>query len=63
MLTNKISSLTKNYEKAISIRCKKYYKKLEFTKKIVDSLYTLIAGVVGENAVVNKIKELSGNYY
>lgn len=62
-LTNKISNLKKNYEKILSTRCIESYKKLDFIKEIVDGLYTLIAGAVGENAVVNELQKLPDNYY
>ena len=63
ILTNKKSDLAKNYEKVISARCMKSYKELDFTKEVVDGLYTLIAGAIGENSVVNELQKLSDNYY
>jgi len=62
-LTNKKSTLEKNYEKVISTRCMESYKKLDFTKEVVDGLYTLIAGAIGENSVVNELQKLPDNYY
>ena len=62
-LTNKKSNLEKNYEKVISTRCMESYKKLDFTKEVVDGLYTLIAGAVGENSAVNELKKLPDDYY
>ena len=62
-LTNKKSTLEKNYEKVISTKCLESYKKLDFTKEVVDGLYTLIAGAVGENSVVNELQKLPDNYY
>jgi hypothetical protein len=45
-LNNKKSDLEKNYEKVLSTRCMESNKKLDFTKEVVDGLYTIIAGVI-----------------
>jgi len=63
ILTNKKSTLEKKFEKIISKRCTKSYKELDFTKEVVDGLYTLIAGAVGENSTVNELQKLSDSYY
>ncbi len=63
LLNNKKSNLSKNYKNVISIRCKKSYKELDFTKEVIGGLYTLIAGAIGENSVVNELQKLSDNYY
>jgi len=52
-----------NRERLISARCEASYKELDSTKKVVDGLYTLIAGAIGENAVVNEFQKLSDSYY
>ncbi len=62
-LTNKKSNLEKNYEKVISTRCMESNRKLNFTKEIVDGLYTLIAGAVGENLTVKELEKLSDDYF
>ena len=62
-LTNKKLKLVNNYENVLSIRCKESYKNLDFTKEVVDGLYTLIAGVVGENLTVKELEKLSDDYY
>jgi hypothetical protein len=62
-LTNKKSNLEKNYDKVLSTRCKESYKNLDFTKEVVDGLYTLIAGAVGENLTVKELEKLSNDYY
>lgn len=62
-LSHKKSNLDKNYEKVISTRSKESYKNLDFTKEVLDGLYTLIAGAVGENLVVNELQKLPDNYY
>lgn len=63
ILTYKKSTLENNYENIISKRCAKSYKELDFTKEVIDGLYTLIAGAIGENLVVNELQKLSDNYY
>ncbi len=63
ILLNKKSSLENNFEKIISKRCAKSHKELDFTKEVVDGLYTLIAGAIGENSVVNELQKLSDNHY
>ncbi len=62
-LTNKKSKLEKNYENVLSVRCNESYKFLDFTKEVVDGLYTIIAGAVGENLTVKELEKLSDNYY
>jgi len=60
---NKLNDYRENKENIISTRCTESYKELDSTKKVVDGLYTLIAGAIGENAVVNELQKLSDNYY
>jgi len=60
---NKLTDHTKNKEKIISVRCKESYKEMVSTKEVVDDLYTLIAGAIGENSVVNELQKLPDNYY
>ena len=62
-LNNKKSNLQKNYEKVLSTRCMESIKELDFTKELVDGLYTLIAGAVGENSTVKELEKLSNDYY
>lgn len=63
ILTGKKSNLIKHFEKIITTRCAKSYKELDYTKEVVDGLYTLIAGAIGENLVAKELKKLSDNYY
>jgi hypothetical protein len=63
ILVNKKSSLETNLEKIISKRCTESYKELDYTKELIDELYTLIAGAIGENSVVNELQTLPDNYY
>jgi len=60
---NKLNDYTENKENIISARCAESYKELNSTKEVVDGLYTLIAGAIGENSVVNVLQKLSDNYY
>lgn len=60
---NKLDDYRENKKNIISTRCAESYKELDSTKKVVDGLYTLIAGAIGENSVVNELQKLSGNYY
>jgi len=62
-LKRKCTYLTSNCNLIVSERIAKKKKELEFTRNLVDSLYPLIAGAVGENQVVKEIQKLSDNYY
>jgi hypothetical protein len=62
-LKGKLDGYTENKEKIISARCAKSYKELDSTKEVVEGLYTLIAGAIGENLVVNELQKLPDNYY
>ncbi|MFW9879882.1 MAG: nuclease-related domain-containing protein, partial [Candidatus Thorarchaeota archaeon] len=59
----KLDDYRKNKENIISTRCAESYKELDYTKEVVDGLYALIAGAIGENSVVNELQKLSDNYY
>lgn len=43
-------------------RSSERYKDLAYTKEVLEELYTLIAGAVGENSVVKELQELSDKY-
>jgi nuclease-like protein len=60
---NKLEDYTKNKEKIISERCKQPYEEMASTKEIIEGLYTLIAGAIGENLVVKELQRLSDNYF
>lgn len=62
-LSRKKSKLENNYENILSARCAESNKKLDFTKEVVDGLYTIIAGAVGENSTVKELEKLSNDYY
>jgi hypothetical protein len=59
---NKLDKYIENKEQIISKRCMQSYKELDYTKEVVDSLYTLIAGAIGENSVVKELQKLPDNY-
>ena len=61
--STKLEQYSNNKELIIADRCKKSYKELESTKEVIDGLYTLIAGAIGENSVVKEIQKLSDDYY
>jgi Nuclease-related domain len=60
---NELNDYAENKQKIISARCEESYKEMDSTKEVVDGLYTLIAGAIGENAVVNELQKLSDNHY
>lgn len=60
---NKLDDYKENKKNIISTRCAESYKELDSTKEVVHGLYTLIAGAIGENSVVNELQKLSDNYY
>ena len=60
---NELNDYVENREKILSARCEESYKALDSTKDVVDGLYTLIAGAIGENAVVNELQKLSDSHY
>jgi hypothetical protein len=59
---NKLDGLINNKDRIISERCAQAYKDIDFTKKVIDGLYSLIAGAIGESAVVKELQQLSDNY-
>jgi hypothetical protein len=62
-LIKKHASLVNNYEFIISKRCEDSYRNLEFTKEIIEGLYSTIAGAIGENAVISELQKLSDKHY
>lgn len=53
----------KNREKIINDRVSISKNKLISTKELIDDLYPLIAGAIGENSTVKEIEKLSDEYY
>jgi hypothetical protein len=62
-LKEKLEYYTTNREIVISERCQKLYQELKRTKEVVDSLYNLIAGAIGENSVIKEVQKLSDNFH
>ena len=58
---NILDDYLENKKNIILERCLPGHEKLAFTKDIVDGLYSLIAGAVGENLVVKELQKLSDN--
>ena len=51
-----------NKENIVLERSSECYKDLAYTKEVLEGLYTLIAGAIGENSVVKELQELSDKY-
>ncbi len=62
-LIKKHAALVNNYETIVTKRCADSYRDLEFIKETVEGLYSIIAGAIGESAVVSELQKLSDNYY
>jgi len=62
-LENEINHRIKNREQLISETYNNSLKELTHTKEVVEDLYTLIAGAIGENSVVKTLEQLSDDYY
>jgi len=60
---NKLDDYITNKDDIICRRCAESYREIDSTKEVVDGLYTLIAGAIGENSTVNELQKLSDNYY
>ena len=62
-LKEKLEYYLENKEKIILGRGLQDTKELAFTKEVVEELYNLIAGAVGENLVVKEIQKLPDEYF
>ena len=58
-----LESLLKNRGKLAAQRSEKSLQELNHTKEVVDGLYTLVAGAIGESSVVNTLRQLSDDHY
>jgi hypothetical protein len=58
-----IAHCLENKRQLISERCKESLEELAYTKEVVDGLYTLIAGAIGESSVVRTLQQLSDHSY
>jgi len=59
----KLDDYTSNREAYISERSLRSSQELENIKEVIDSLYNLIAGAIGENSVIKEIQKLSDNFH
>ena len=62
-LKYKIDDCLENRKSIISERCKRSLDDLTYTKEVVDGLYTLVAGTIGESSVVKALQQLSDDCY
>jgi ElaB/YqjD/DUF883 family membrane-anchored ribosome-binding protein len=62
-LKYKIDDCLENRKSIISERCKRSLDDLTHTKEVVDGLYTLVAGAIGESSVVKALQQLSDDWY
>ena len=62
-LKREIADRLANKKELFSERCKESLDELTHTKEVVDVLYTLVAGAIGETSVVNTLHQLSDDYY
>ena len=62
-LKDEINYCLENGAKIVTQRCKKPLDDLTHTKKVVDGLYTLVAGAIGESSVVKALEGLPDNCY
>jgi len=62
-LKHEIEECLANRTHIVSERCKKSLHDLTYTREVVDGLYTLIAGAIGEGSVVKALQQLSDDYY
>ena len=59
----KLDDYTANIDVHASERCRQLSQKLDNTKEVIDSLYSLIAGAIGENSVIKEIQKLPDNFH
>lgn len=59
----KLDDYTSNRNAYISERCLRSSQELENIKEVIDSLYNLIAGAIGENSVIKEIQKLPDNFH
>lgn len=60
---DKLNDYTTNRNALISSRCLKSSQELAGIKDVIDSLYNLIAGAIGENSVIKEIEKLSDDFH
>lgn len=62
-IKEKLDNFKTNRDALISGRCLKSSQELEKTKDVIDSLYNLIAGAIGENSVIKEVQNLSDSFH
>lgn len=62
-LKSRISYLQDHRKDIVAERSQKSLKELSHTKRVVDELYSLIAGAIGEVSVVKALEQLSDDFY
>ncbi len=62
-LQDKVEEFLKNKDAIISLRCEKPIRDLDYTKEVVDDLYPLIAGSIGESLVAKELQQLPDDCY
>jgi hypothetical protein len=62
-IQEKLNDYTVNREAFISRRCLQSSQELERIKDVVDGLYNLISGAIGENSVIKEIQKLPDNFH
>jgi len=61
-IKQKVEYHLENKAKIVLERSSKNYEKLAYTKEVLDDLYTLIAGAIGENSTIKEIQKLSDKF-
>ena len=62
-LRRELDNRIQGRKKLLAGRCRKPLADLNRTKEVVDGLYPLIAGAIGENAVMNEVRGLPDDHY
>jgi hypothetical protein len=62
-IKEKLNDYITNRDTLIPERCLVSIQKLDRTKEVIDSLYNLIAGALGENSVIKEVQKLSDNFH
>ena len=62
-LEREVANRLANMEELVLERFNESLNELTHTKEVVDGLYKLVAGAIGETSVVNTLQQLSDDYY
>jgi Nuclease-related domain len=63
MAKKKHEDILLNRTEILGKRCDDSYANLKYVKDVIDGLYPIIAGAMGENSVVNEIKKMPDGHY